>query len=159
MLFRSRDRNENNIIGDRAEVFYTNLIRKYPFPEVPGEKFIPEGAIWLAICCEENLILRWINEKIYYCEYLDDGYSAKSRQLMLENPVGTLFAIKKMVKYLPISYFEKLKLLHRYFIVGKELNYSSGKIKNDLEISWADFFAVKIGKLILTILRGESNEN
>ena len=38
----SIERREKNIKGDKAEVFYTDVIKKYRFPEFSGEKFLSE---------------------------------------------------------------------------------------------------------------------
>ena len=35
-----------NILGDKGEIFKTEVLKKYPFPEIEGEKFVPEGYIW-----------------------------------------------------------------------------------------------------------------
>ncbi len=35
-----------NIYGDKAEAYYTNIIKRYPFPEIEGEKFVTERLVW-----------------------------------------------------------------------------------------------------------------
>ena len=42
----SIERREKNIKGDKAEVFYTDVIKKYRFPEFSGEKFLSECVLW-----------------------------------------------------------------------------------------------------------------
>lgn len=36
------ERTKYGISGDKAEVFYTHLLKRYPFPEFEGEKFLTE---------------------------------------------------------------------------------------------------------------------
>lgn len=45
---------------------------KYPFPEFDGEKFISETSVWDRIAAE-GYSLRWFNDIICICEYLEDG--------------------------------------------------------------------------------------
>lgn len=75
--------------GDKAEVFKADVMRRFPFPEFPGEKFLTECVVWFRIAAAgfDLLILR---ENIYICEYREDGLSAKSLDLRLANPCGTL---------------------------------------------------------------------
>ena len=55
----------SNVIGNlkRKEVFKTEILNRFRFPEISGEKFIPEGLIWNRIGKEYNL--RYINKAIY----------------------------------------------------------------------------------------------
>ena len=66
------ERSKLNITGDKAEVFATKVLRAHPFPEFEGEFFISEGVCWDAICADGYKV-RWYNEPIYVCEYLEDG--------------------------------------------------------------------------------------
>lgn len=73
--------------GDLAEIYKTDVLRAFPFPEIPGEKFCPEMLIWYQI--SRHYKLRFFYEKIYFCEYRADGLSAKIKKLCRENPKGT----------------------------------------------------------------------
>ena len=70
----SLERKKLNIEGDKAEVFATEVLRKHPFPEFDGESFVTEAVCWDAIAAD-GYKLRWYQEPIYYCEYLEDGLS------------------------------------------------------------------------------------
>ena len=148
------DREKYGISGDRVEVFYTELLRRHPFPEIEGEKFISEGVTWMEICYEEQRILRWFNEKIYQCEYLKDGYSHQGLSLSLRNPKGLCLNIKKQIRYRKPSYKEKLYLWHSYVLVARQLGYSGKKIRVDLEITMLNYIAVLVGKRVLSLLKG-----
>ena len=146
-------RNMYGIMGDRAEIFYTELFRRYPLPEIEGEKFISEGVTWMEICCEENKILRWFNESIYYCEYLVDGYSQQALELPLNNPIGLCLNVNKQIKYTNPSYFRKLELWHSYLLVAKKLNITSYQIRKNLNITIFDYYFVLIGKKAKNFVR------
>lgn len=68
----SLERKKLHIEGDKAEVFATEVLRKYPFPEFDGEYFVTEAVCWNAIAAD-GYKLRWYQEPVYYCEYLEDG--------------------------------------------------------------------------------------
>lgn len=42
----SLERMQYGITGDKAEVFYTKVLKQYPFPEFEGEKFLTECIVW-----------------------------------------------------------------------------------------------------------------
>lgn len=81
------ERPAHGISGDKAEVFYTHIMRRYPFPEFPGEKFLTECVVWDKMALD-GLKLRFFNQIVYLCEYLPDGLSAHEADLFRRNPVG-----------------------------------------------------------------------
>ena len=51
-----------NIKGDMSEVFITDILREYKFPEIEGETFCPESLVWNRIAQKYNM--RYFYEKI-----------------------------------------------------------------------------------------------
>ena len=68
----SLERKKLHIEGDKAEVFDIEVLRNHPFPEFEGEFFLTEAVCWNAIAAD-GYRLRWYQEPIYFCEYLEDG--------------------------------------------------------------------------------------
>lgn len=145
------DRDRYNINGDKVEIFYTELLRKYPFQEFDGEKFIAEGVVWMEICFYEKKVLRWFNKAIYCCEYLNDGYSAHALQLSIQNPKGILYNSLKIIEMTEPNYLGKLKLWHKYYVVAKKNGYKNVKIRSDLKISRFDYTMLKLGHSLAQI--------
>ncbi|MBR1676347.1 MAG: glycosyltransferase family 2 protein [Clostridia bacterium] len=81
------ERPKYKITGDKAEVFYTEILKKYPFPEFEDEKFITECVVWDKIAYD-GFKLRFFNEIIYICDYLPDGLTAHSNSLFDKSPKG-----------------------------------------------------------------------
>ncbi|MFM5237744.1 glycosyltransferase family A protein [Aeromonas veronii] len=73
--------------GDLAYVFRTNVMRECPFPEFPGEKFVPELYIWNKIA-DIGKIVFYVDQVIYLCEYLPDGYTSNFKKNLRRNPCG-----------------------------------------------------------------------
>jgi len=75
--------------GDLAYVFRRTALLAHPFPVIAGEKFVPELYIWNMIG-DDGAILFFNQQYIYYCEYLDDGYSKNFIHNLKRNPRGFL---------------------------------------------------------------------
>ena len=73
------ERKKHGLMGDKAEVYKTDVLRQYPFPEFEGENFIRESAVWDLIA-KDGLKIRWCNEVIYFCEYIEDGLTKNTNE-------------------------------------------------------------------------------
>lgn len=95
------------IKGDMAEVYLTEIIRQYKFPEFEGEKFCAEGLVWSRIA--QKYKLRYFYKNTYYCNYLDDGLSYNSIRNRRNSPnyATLLYKERSEIKELPIK--EKIK--------------------------------------------------
>lgn len=78
----------HNIQGDMAEVYKTDILRKYPFLEVPGEKFCTEALVWNRIA--QKYKLRYVYQGIYICEYLPDGLTAGIMRVRRNSPIASM---------------------------------------------------------------------
>jgi len=107
----SPQQKQYGISGDRADAFYTSVLRTFKFPEFPGENFLTEATLWFKIA-EHGYKTCFFNEIICICNYLPDGLTHNSVATRLKNIHGTLFAYRYLVtvKQLPFS----LRL--RYFL-------------------------------------------
>jgi len=88
--------------GDLAYVFKKTALAKSPFPTIPNEKFVPELLIWNKIA-DEGDILYFPAKSIYLCEYLPDGYSAKFKTMLKQNPRGFSLFYRDQVKRLNLG--------------------------------------------------------
>ena len=82
--------------GDMAEVFKTEILRKYPFPEFEGEKFLTEAVVWNRIA--KKYKLRYFNANIYICDYLPEGLSNNIRRHHRNSPLGTMLYYSSLTK-------------------------------------------------------------
>ena len=42
---KNTERRQNNLQGDKPEIYFTEILKKFPFPEIPGENFISEEIV------------------------------------------------------------------------------------------------------------------
>jgi len=89
-----------NIKGDKAEVFLTNVLKKYSFPKFENEKFLAEGFLWSKI--GRNYDYVFINKIIYVCEYLQEGLTKSGKKLRINNPIG---GIAHAIEYLDSEHY------------------------------------------------------
>lgn len=107
----SLERKKYNITGDKAEAFYTDILKKYKFDEFEGENFITEATVWDRMAYDGYKI-RWFNKTIYICDYLEDGLTNNIREVFSKNPRGTACYIKQQIKF------------YKYNIKGRLSNYN-----------------------------------
>ena len=68
------ERDRYQINGDKAEVYFTDILKKYPFPVFEGENFLTESVVWYRIA-NDGYKIRWTNEPFYICDYQEGGLS------------------------------------------------------------------------------------
>lgn len=83
--------------GDTMLVYRTDIISKYRFPKFENEKFVPEGYLYDLMDKDGDLLL--LRKVLYYCEYLNDGYTKNMAELLLKNPKGYLAYIDQRLEF------------------------------------------------------------
>lgn len=130
---KNTERRRFHLGGDKAEIYFTEVLKKYPFPEIDGENFLTEEIVWNAIA-RDDYYLRWYNEIIYICEYLDDGLSKNLSKIEEKNPQGVLLWVKEQLKAYPNDSREKIFSIVAYYNAVKK-HKTLGNIAKELEIS------------------------
>lgn len=110
---KNTERRKFHLEGDKAEVYFTEVLRKYPFPEIFGENFISEEIVWNAIA-RDGYYLRWFNEIIYICTYLDGGLS-KDNSKDERNPQGRLLWAKGQLESFPNDWRKRFSAIAIYY--------------------------------------------
>lgn len=100
------------IRADKAEIFKTAILKEYPFPDIPGEKFCAEGLIWSRIGLRYKL--RYFNEIIYFCEYLDEGLTNSSLKNRRKNPTYASIIYREQMRNKP-ALKEKIRAAINYW--------------------------------------------
>lgn len=99
------------ITGDKAEVFCTDILKEFPFPEIEGERFFSEIYIWSSIAKKYDMLM--INKIIYITAYLEDGLSKSGRSMQLQSPQGAMLNAKQyMSKEFKVSLKMKNAMLY-----------------------------------------------
>jgi glycosyltransferase involved in cell wall biosynthesis len=79
------------IRGEKWGAALTEVVRRYPFPEIANSHFTPEGIIWLAIA--KTYKIRYVNEafRIYYINDNKTGATLTGGQSFSENAPGRFY--------------------------------------------------------------------
>ena len=99
-------RNKYHVQGDMMEVFRTEVMREFPFPEIPNERFVPEMLVWNRIATKYKL--RVFHKVIYYRDYLDGGLTDKIVRIRMQSPVASMMTYAEMTRY-DIPLIQKVK--------------------------------------------------
>lgn len=134
------DRARFNIYGDKSEVYKTDVLRKYKFPEIEGEKFITEAIVWNRIA-NDGYLIRFFNKINYICEYRDDGLTNKSDELFCSNFRGYTLYIKEILEYSTIVK-TKLRAIVAYGYRGRLNKIPYNVLANNINISIALLFVL-----------------
>lgn len=103
------ERYKKNILqGDKAEAYYLNVLKRfYPIPAFVNENDVEKGVLWNRIGYS-GLKIRWFNQAIYNCEYLEDGMSKNIMDNYLKNFKGYSLYTKEFIHY-DIGLLRKIK--------------------------------------------------
>lgn len=105
-------RSKYHVLGDLSEVFRTEVMKEFPFPEIDDEKFCPEVLIWNRIARKYKL--RYFNEPIYIAEYQDGGLTARIVEIRMKSPIASTTCYAEMLS-LAIPFKDKLKAAVNYW--------------------------------------------
>lgn len=146
-------RAEVGLLGDKAECYYTDIIKKYKFPEIKGESFVSESVVWDRIG-KDKYKIRWFNKVIYICDYLNDGYTNQGIKLYKNNPKGYLTFIRNEIRFKNISLKAKLQHYYGYYDAMKEKKNKKDICTDLLTTSIVLNIAI-FAKKIISIIKGD----
>lgn len=113
----------HGIYGDKSEVYYTDVIKRFPFPEFDGEKFIMESVSWNEMGAA-GLKLRYFNKVVYFCEYLEDGLTFQGNKKFESTPKGYGLYLYQSIKYGKLTKLKKWQtILDYYYLFNKKLSF------------------------------------
>ncbi|MGN1190481.1 MAG: glycosyltransferase family 2 protein [Candidatus Ornithospirochaeta sp.] len=127
------EREKLGLTEDKAEAYKTNLLKSHPFPEFQGEKFLWEGSVWDKLGIEGYKI-RWYNHIIYKCEYLEDGLTNSTSDLLLaKNFQGYTYCMKQSASVSSLK--NKILIIGDYKRVATIKGLSNREISKNLGVS------------------------
>ena len=127
--------------GDKAEVYKTEILKSFPFPEFEGERFVTEAVVWNKIAYQGYKI-RWFKKGIVICDYLEDGLTANGNRLFVQNPRGWAAFLRGERMYQAWSTAFYLKQCF-YYYEKEHLYIEPEKIAELLELSDREMSTIK----------------
>ena len=74
------------IRGDKKNAIRTDILRRFPYPQFPGERHVRPSLLWERISKEFKF--RYFNEVVQLIEYQEGGLSDNRFRLRMNNPQG-----------------------------------------------------------------------
>lgn len=99
-------------MGDVCEVFKTEILREFPFPEIDNEKFCPEALVWNRIARKYKL--HFFNHVVYFRDYLEGGLTSKIVRIRMNSPITSMMCYAEINQFdIPLK--EKIKAAINYW--------------------------------------------
>lgn len=131
----TNQRINKNTYGDKCEVFKSNVLKQYPFPEFEGENFVSESTVWCKISLDYKM--KFMNKGVYICEYQVGGLSDDVHKRLFNNPKGASacylsmsgkqtklkYRIKYTIAYTVYSLAAKIKLKQQFKRISSKFIY------------------------------------
>jgi len=111
----SLERKKFKIMGDKAEVFYTAVLKKFRFPEFEGEYHVTPAVVWFRLA-HSGYKIRWFNEVVYICNYLEDGITKNMVKYVTDNPLGVALFEREYQCFMKEEYEKEFQILKRDFL-------------------------------------------
>lgn len=134
------------IEGDKAEVFYTEILRKFPFPVFKGEKFVPEDLIWIQMSGPYKMV--HINRCVYISEYLNDGLTRSGKKMKMKSPMAMTKRAELYLNSKSINVKTKCKMILLYIIYGHVAKFSNKELLKRLGVKGMYLLAFFPGMLL-----------
>lgn len=101
-----------HVTGDMKEVFRTEVLKEFPFPEIEGERFCPEQLVWFRIA--QKYKLHYFNKPIYIAEYQEGGITAGITRARMNSPIATMMCYAELNGY-DVPFKQKVKAAINYW--------------------------------------------
>lgn len=108
--------NGNDTGADKAEVFKTQCLKEFPFPEYSNEKFLGEDIVWIRMARKYEMV--HINKAIYVGNYLEDGLTNNRRKHNIASPIGCMHRAEEFMES-DLNFKYRIKGGLQYIIYGK----------------------------------------
>ncbi|MDU6983127.1 MAG: glycosyltransferase family 2 protein [Terrisporobacter othiniensis] len=141
------ERKNYNLDADMCEAYKIDILKRFPFEVWDGEKFAPEE-ITLNEIALHGYKVRWHKDKIYICDYLDDGLTKGSWNLLKSNPMGYAMLYNHKLKFTK-SLSERFNYCCQHIalsIIGKQYNYifkSNAKLLNIMALPFGLILSIR----------------
>lgn len=145
------ERLRKNVVGDKSEVIYTAVWKKYPYHEFDGERFITE-ATSLNRMAADGLKMRYFNVVVKIIEYRPDGLSASSVKQFMSSPRGYGLYIHQQIEHGLLRGKRKWRAIANYY------NQLHGRLSLKTMAEYLDMnpvLVMSIAKVMLFVWRIE----
>lgn len=148
-----------NVDGERAIVFYTEIHRKFKYPEFPGEKFMTEAVVYNRIAAAGYKI-RFYNDIIWIYKYIEDGLTKSGNTVFINNPRGFGLWLQERARFQKYSILKRTKM-HYTFTCDLSSRYNCRLIAESIgaPVLWIRLMnIIHAGRRVFKNTREENND-
>ena len=149
------ERAKYKLLGDKAEVYKTDVLKKYPFPVFLGERFLTECAVWNHIAIDGYKV-RWFKDSIIVCEYLADGLTAQINTTDIEvaNFEGCTYTTKIGLR--AYTGVERIRLICQYINKARKKGLTYHEISNKINRNIIEILILSIPVYMKNRMKGRT---
>ena len=105
---------DHPIDGERAWVFYTEIQKRYKYPEFNGENFITPAVSWNRMA-HDGYLVRIFDDIIWIYEYQPDGLTASGNKRFINHPQGHGLWLREKEEFIGDSLRKKMKMWYTFY--------------------------------------------
>lgn len=94
-------RYELGIEPEYVEVYKTDIIKQFLYPEIAGETYFPLSYMHDRLSKEYDFLV--LREPLMFIEYQSEGMTKKRNQLIINNPIGYMLFKKQLLELAPTN--------------------------------------------------------
>lgn len=148
---KNNERYKYGLLSDKAEVYFTDIMKKYQFPQFEDEKFLLEATVWDAIAID-GYYVRWYSDVIYICEYMPGGLTDTASKNYAANPKGLLCWAKTELRAYKHNLRIRGSVITRYYNAVKDKK-SKQEAARDLGVSSISLKIYLLAKRVKDLVR------
>jgi glycosyltransferase involved in cell wall biosynthesis len=114
LLERYADYTPNPIDGERAPVFFTEIQKRYKYPEFEGEKFVTPAVTWNRMA-HDGYKVRVFDDIIWVYEYQPDGLTANVGRNFIKNPQGAGLWQREKAAFIGDPLKKKMRMWYTFY--------------------------------------------
>ena len=145
-------RRRKKLLGDKAEAYKTDILKKFPFPVYDGEVFLSENAVWDQIALA-GYKLRWFNKIIYYGEYLDGGLTKNlGDDVFLKNFNGYTYCFCVALKW--EKGLRRLWLIANYQRIARKKGFLDKELIKLINVNYCELLISRVLLKVRSAIKG-----
>ena len=146
------------IDGERAGVWYTEIHRKYKYPEFEGENFLTPCIPWNRMS-NDGYKIRIFQDIIWICEYREDGLTMQGNMRFIKNPAGAGLCLREKAEFLHYPLKKKMKMWYTFYcdhtFCDEPYRLTAKQCAQYIGAPYACILLCKFVKGLANLLRGE----
>lgn len=137
---------KRGVDGDHADILFTEVFKKYPYPEIEGEIHIAPGVPFIRMA-NDGYNLLFFNEVVYIAEYGPDGLTAMGDKKSIDNFQGYTLRTRELL-HSDVGLKRKIKALVKYCSLANSMSFETKDISSMLTESK---LLTELGKAISSV--------